>query len=553
MNIEENRRLHVTAMEADINGDQLSPEDYAKAIDVHSKQTARTSLYPGQNFEDLAHYLQSVIQKRKSCHPSPVAVAFIYTLTASAPERLKILGNVHEVHASPQRDRSSSSEANSETSLLFLRGRLSAEWIAHIGSWYHVDPEFWQRHMNFRSAFRQPDYFQLPSLPSSSSNIIHLRLVTVGSWETGGKYLDQAGLDELRAEGARAMDEYHRHLRAGTFIKDGSSVVRRFSVHTDKYFSIEQDVSICASKIGRGWAVIIWLDVGEDLNEGPTGPWLYLGARRNTKTTRLYPTIQHQPRIALLSQKVADNSSDQFDPSAQFAQSAARLHLDYGRSLNRDLMCRDPFYAVTELFTFAAFAESQFLNMIEANLSAETSWRNSTDDNFSLSNLLHSKNLLDDHSQRLRANIITIRERGGLKWPKAQEADLREKADVTVRQLLQDFEFLLERARELSAHCERGMNIVMNNSMIAESKRAISQARVVAKLTRLAFFFIPLSFTTSFLGMNVSQFGTGKLNIWVWFVLSIPVFTASVIFLVFDISGLARRYLRFDKLVQLVH
>src|SRR5205814_2567253 len=36
----------------------------------------------------------------------------------------------------------------------------------------------------------------------------------------------------------------------------------------------------------------------------------------------------------------------------------------------------------------------------------------------------------------------------------------------------------------------------------------------VGRITKLAFVFIPLNFTTSFFGMNVTEFGTGKTRLW---------------------------------------
>lgn len=61
------------------------------------------------------------------------------------------------------------------------------------------------------------------------------------------------------------------------------------------------------------------------------------------------------------------------------------------------------------------------------------------------------------------------------------------------------------------------MTILMNAAAIDESQKAISQAEGVAKLTTLAFFFVPLSFTTSVFGMNFLELSDGNhLSIWVW-------------------------------------
>jgi Mg2+ and Co2+ transporter CorA len=81
------------------------------------------------------------------------------------------------------------------------------------------------------------------------------------------------------------------------------------------------------------------------------------------------------------------------------------------------------------------------------------------------------------------------------------------------------------------------MTVIMNNANIAESKRAIEQAKRVGKLTMLAFFYVPLSFTASFFGMNFEQFATGPyLGVWVWFVVTVPVMLLSIAFYHWDMS-----------------
>lgn len=58
---------------------------------------------------------------------------------------------------------------------------------------------------------------------------------------------------------------------------------------------------------------------------------------------------------------------------------------------------------------------------------------------------------------------------------------------------------------------------------VAESREAIDQAKRMGKLTFLAFIFVPLSFTTSFFGMNVKELDAKKVSIWMWLVVSVPI------------------------------
>lgn len=234
---------------------------------------------------------------------------------------------------------------------------------------------------------------------------------------------------------------------------------------------------------------------------------------------------------------------------SNFSQSGSIVHLDYGTQLDPTTMACDPFYSVNELYTFAAYSEVQFLNMVEKKLAARpgsTSTNHSQPDP-TLSNFLYCKERLDDHVQQIQDTLASIKNRGGSEWLRALGGNSnRKEAEAAALATAQDYEYLLGRARSLSARCDQSMNIVMNNAMIRESEKAILQAEGIAKLTRLAFFYIPLSFTTSFFGMNFLQFGTGNKSIWVWFACSGPVFTLSIIFLMWDVPGMARKVLRYD-------
>src|SRR5438552_3121441 len=89
------------------------------------------------------------------------------------------------------------------------------------------------------------------------------------------------------------------------------------------------------------------------------------------------------------------------------------------------------------------------------------------------------------------------------------------------------------------------MNLLMNRAMIAESQKAINQAQEVTKLTRLAFIFIPISFTASFFGMNLGPLVQGAIHgIWLWFAVSAPVVIISMLLMKWDISELAAKVVR---------
>lgn len=81
---------------------------------------------------------------------------------------------------------------------------------------------------------------------------------------------------------------------------------------------------------------------------------------------------------------------------------------------------------------------------------------------------------------------------------------------------MHDFDYLLEKAKDLTNKCDREMGTTMSKASIKEAQKAIVQAEQVTKLTKLAFVFRPLCFTCSFFGTNFSQFSAGSdLSLWV--------------------------------------
>jgi hypothetical protein len=289
------------------------------------------------------------------------------------------------------------------------------------------------------------------------------------------------------------------------------------------------------------YLALICTDAGNDLSQGPQGPWLSTSDRNaSSPWTMFYPTIQHRRRVAFKSKAFLSEDTDH--RRQRFFQSASLLPEGYGNFLDRQAMKADPFYALDDLFRFSAFQYQQFLNMMEEKMGPETGHSSLDQEQPTLSNLLYFQEILDLHVVLLEENVEVIKRRGGTKWPRVSEQCQHQhsKAESAAGSLSDDFEYLLKRAISLSERCTRGTSIMMNNVMLAESKRAIRQAKWAAKLTLVAFFYIPLSFTTSFYGMNVQELDSGYLPIWTWFVFTIPIFALSIIFLFADAQTFSR-------------
>jgi len=247
-----------------------------------------------------------------------------------------------------------------------------------------------------------------------------------------------------------------------------------------------------------------------------------------------YPTIQERSQLALKWK--AENQDGNTIGERKFPQSAILFSKDYGKFLDKQLMAVDPFYAINELFRFCTFSDAQFLNIMDASINAETGHDSMSLEKPTLTNLLYYQRMLESHLPRLRQNIILIKQHASSSWPHVSEENKNQhaKAAAAAEALLQDMMHLEQRTKDLLERCKTGMNILMNYVMLAESRQAISQGQRVAKLTMLAFMYVPISFTTSFFGMNVTQIVSGELSIWIWFVTSIPIFILSFSFFYID-------------------
>lgn len=259
-------------------------------------------------------------------------------------------------------------------------------------------------------------------------------------------------------------------------------------------------------------------DSGKSLADGLEGPWLSKAERDSTepRTTQFLPIIQHGKRDWFKRNTV--DEGEQTQAHYRYPQTAALLPLAYGASLNATIMARDPLYAMAEIFRLSAASELQVLSLLDKTITRDIDYKSLQEKKPTLANLLYCREILSAHSEKMRELVHWIkryRSRNDLHVA-IEDEHLRREAEAVTNNLLTDFEHLVRRADLLSERCNTGMAVIGNNAMLDESRKAISQARVVARLTFIAFIFVPLSFTTSLFGMNVSQLGTGKLSIGVW-------------------------------------
>ena len=98
-------------------------------------------------------------------------------------------------------------------------------------------------------------------------------------------------------------------------------------------------------------------------------------------------------------------------------------------------------------------------------------------------------------------------------------------SQAAANKLVEVHECLLRQAETLCQLHSDSIEDIRTSAALAESRKATRQTEGLARLTFLAFLFLPLSFTTSFFGMNFQELGAqNNLSIWAWVVVSVPLF-----------------------------
>lgn len=522
-----------------------SPQSYVKSIKSFAGRSSQAFLHTGAHFMQLADFLKSGTSQVDARDPAFTHLVVHEWIDGTC--EVKSFSNARDaVELYPQ-----ASTASSIGQLIFIRGYSNSEWLLPLSAQLRIDPEFLRRHLDF---LQPKNYYDLPPLPSTFLQGFSLKFITICN-RSIALTLDQ--LHDLQWEEENAVKNHQRNLRAHG--RTGASIIRRWSVHDEWTHTLEQSISFYLKQKGNGWVAIAWLDCGRDLTEGPIGPWAnpshYFQAG-----SRFEPVIQHLPKVSLRLPNGKGNAAIDGDADMTIAQNLRLLPFQYGSSLleQPNLASADAFYALSELIGLSLASESQFLNLLRTQI-AKLVDSTSVQLEPAVNSLRRTKTLMDDHIHYLQTTLQAIRSLSSFNVPKpqAETSDVgstpllsERRQDVNpsrriAESTISDCEHLLRLAENLSRQCVEGTNIIMNSSMLEESRKSIKVNEYLARLSVLAFLFLPLTFTTGFFGMNFREFGQGNLSIWIFCTLLVPVMISGLILCFWNqVSQLFWRLLR---------
>jgi len=128
---------------------------------------------------------------------------------------------------------------------------------------------------------------------------------------------------------------------------------------------------------------------------------------------------------------------------------------------------------------------------------------------------------MDMDMTALRETIATITSPGACCLPSQMAVEPRDA--IIWQRLRQDLECLREEAVRNRDKFEAYEARCLSRFNLAAAIESLEQSRSIGHLTTLAFIFIPLSFMTSFFGMNIAEFGTGDIHFRIFVVSTIAV------------------------------
>ncbi|PSK46437.1 hypothetical protein B9Z65_5405 [Elsinoe australis] len=499
-----------------------SAADYARSVAAQARQLVNHAPFQSDIFQILADRLGHELRTTENPELNiDVVVHLLPGRGINKPRRLSSTRELDDLGSIISALLPRCSNPDEIPKIILLRGYQPPECLNRIGARFMVNPQVYLRHLQYLWADRPSRLFSSPSLPSASVDIVSLCVISLG------EHLSEQPFETLRMNAKQSMNDYLHEVIVDQHPKPGVSLLRGYWVHDSTYFSIEQEITVSLQRQRGQWSLLIWTDLAGPLSSGPPVPWCTQPiAQSKQAKSPLLPHSRSSSDIPLSTLSPAP-----FPFSPRKIQSLPHISLrpssSFGAGLDADLMAADPFYCLSDLFELSAYSIDQILKLIEARISENTSHNPSQSQHSSHADLHYQHVLLSRIRKRVSKSLSDIKQYR-VSWPNTTNAQQQIEVAKVTNDLQQDFENLHDRIDYLLTRCSDGMNMCMSLAAINGAEKARLQAEKIGQLTWLAFFYTPLSFTTSFFGMNLADFGEkGGLPTWLWFAVSVPIVTVS--------------------------
>ncbi|KAF9765339.1 hypothetical protein IL306_002427 [Fusarium sp. DS 682] len=421
-----------------------------------------------------------------------------------------------------------------------LEGFPSPAAIVQLAQAWNLRPEFFIGHI-FGKESNPSALYADPILPSSQDNVIRVHFSSLVKSLVQGPGL--SSYMEKRAELDKASQQYEKLLFAGNH--SGVTRFRGINQHDAYYCSVEQTISFTVVKNKASWVAVYLTDEGNSFLEDVSLPWssyhngatsLQSGTAVGTVPIVPYnkPIIaeayqcqpasrQPRPDGGMGHPLSSENSSNDQDISdghgrrisvSPSPQSFGQLHpprnIIVHDKADMDLLSEDPFFLLASLFTTSALSFTQLLNYMSKSINKDRS----TEVDLIKVKLERFQNrieIIHRVEAALAENLHWIVQGGCSTWPRVSPETTAAARKLAVQTKLRiDHEMLQQRFIVLRQDCESAKASLLGYSQLLSGERSTTQAGEVGRLTKLAVFFVPLSFATSAFGMNVEELSDRK-------------------------------------------
>jgi len=465
-------------------------------------------------------------------------------------DAVSVIGQEHDVVAVSEDESHAAIDSISPSggTIVSIRGSPPLNFLCYLGKRLNLDPALVLGALDIEGGFR------LSGLPQQPDPLFTVSLVSVGRWFDRE---DNDKQEESRSWRLKTAGLKEQAFKPG---RDGFGQSRRQSIHYKETFFVEQETSLLvyyakhetkhennAKEHCCGtWSGTLFNDSGPtDWGPERESPWwlsppqLNPWPRVQDPRTAFYPltrfghckgsepTYDHRwsslnpkGRPKVHEAKVKDERNYEFPDPCQSRADSDTLLMDQA---DRVLGLQDPMVLVCDLLSTSALSWNRCFDFLQH-------WHEGIrreDANEGIELMRRDLAFLERAKARFTTTLTALENRRFRGWPVCATSEGRARVDHLVQRAEADFRFLGQRATFLSGLCRDAITIAMSESSLSETRKSLSQAKRVEVLTVLAIIFVPMSFVTSFFGMNVDAFSDPSQEpLWRFFVVAIPLTAA---------------------------
>jgi Mg2+ and Co2+ transporter CorA len=193
-----------------------------------------------------------------------------------------------------------------------------------------------------------------------------------------------------------------------------------------------------------------------------------------------------------------EHNHDQFHPLRRIILSD---------EIDAELLKTDPFFLLASVLRTSLLSWCQLLNLIGEKVSQAQNQLELTYEELELDliQLRYHMQIIHAANENLSESLKMV-ERGGCpEWPQARSDAAKARKKDIQEQLRIDYLHVMDRCSLMIRQCTSSSAVLVGFAQLTTAEKGSQQAAEIHSLTRLATVFIPLSFSASVFGMNVTE------------------------------------------------